>query len=479
MILSKKWFYLFLSSFLFINLLVMFFKPVYIDASVYWFYAHHLRWIYQDAPPLIGVVTWVGITIFGSHVATLNGLALGSILISAWFLYYLARSIFDEDKARISVLIFLLTPATLHYFFRWTWSYNDLILMFWIMTLYFFHEAGKTKAIRYFYLTALGLSGAILSQISSGALILTLAVILLVLPTYRTFFKNKHFYFSLLLIALIISPYIIALIHSGFAPVKFLTMSHDNNVSGVFSFHPLAELMNDIAGEMNLFFALGALLIAINFKAIIKNERLKFCLLSSGIFFLLALLASIKYEMPMRYYFSFYFGFILLFISFVKGRWAKWLMLAIYINFALLAVDSLNVIAPQYGIGTPGSSFDNNNAAVIGREIKNAVQPQDFLISCNSTSSFYRLAFDAGHSNTYVISSNLFIWQAPIQQVLEQNKENKIFYLCDAQTLPPQNLGLTCGVWQTLSSSIPEYLKHRVHTDTYYLSQCTYKKQLV
>jgi len=111
-ILSKKWFYLFLSSFLFINLLVVFLKPISTDPSVYWFYAHHLRWIYQDAPPLIGVVTWLGISVFGSHSATINFLGLLSILISARFLYLLAKLMFDENMARLVTLIWLITPAT-------------------------------------------------------------------------------------------------------------------------------------------------------------------------------------------------------------------------------------------------------------------------------------------------------------------------------------------------------------------------------
>jgi len=342
------------------------------------------------------------------------------------------------------------------------------------MTLYFFYQAGKTKIPRYFYFTALSLAGAILSQVNSGLLVAIVLLVVVTLSSYRQCLKNQHFYYAIILLLLMISPYLIPLIKSGFTPLTFLVTSHANISLSSFFFKPMLSLWNEIINAINLFFVLGLLLIIKNFKTIKKNEDLMFCLLTCGVLLGVAILGALKYNVAIRYYYPFYFTFILLFIPFLKKPWVTWLIAAIYINVALFLVDSFNVLIPKYGIAQGSYTFYNKNFEIIGHEIKQQVQENDLLIPCGFQQDFTTLAFHADHLNTYFESPGLFIWQAPLQKILTQNKGNKIFYLCDSPT-PSQGLGLNCGHFQTFSSTRDHQFPKRHFTNTYYLSQCTYK----
>ena len=473
MILSRKVFYSSLALILAINLIIAFTNPIFLDPSVYWFYAHHLRWVYADAPPLIGVVTWLGIALCGSHDATINMLGLSSVLLAMYFLYCLAKSMYDDNIARIAALIWLLTPTTLHVYFRWSWSYNNLILLFSMMVIYFFHEANKTRSPLYFYMTALSLAALILSQVNSVLIIISLCIPLVILPSYRSFFRNKHFYFSLLLTLAIITPYLAALSQSHFRSLTYLNNTH-STTHHVFFLQPVIHLFLETINELNIFFLIGLWLIVKNFHLIKQNENLLFCLLISSTLFLLASILSITHDMPIRYYYPFYFTFILLFVPFLNADWSKWLMFAIYFNVALFLIDSWNVIVPQYSIANGSSRFRNETFQMIGYDIKHVVAKNDILIPCIFSNTYTLLAFNADHINTYFSPPELFIWQAPIQQVLAQSKGNKIFYLCNNEIPAPKNLGLTCNMIKRFSATIPSHLNHKHYTDIYYLWSCRY-----
>jgi hypothetical protein len=328
--LHKKWFLIFLIFFLFINIITLFTHPIFVDPAMYWFYGHHLRWVYLDAPPLIGIITASATSLLGNSAFTINLLGLCSVLIAARFLYLLSTSLFDESAAKMITMIWLITPATLHFYFRFDWSYQNLVLLFWISSLYFFHETGKTKKPYLFYLTAFSIAAGLLSQIQMFLLVAPLFFILFFLKPYKEFLKNKHFYLAFSLLILLMLPYFISFIESDFLPIRSLLSFHTTTNVSLFSLGTITNFLNDLINEINIFFILGLVLMVKNGKKIFSNNDSLFLLICSAPIFLFFLLISLKTITLIKFYYVFYFGFLLLFYP-LTGKKTKEMVMGRYL----------------------------------------------------------------------------------------------------------------------------------------------------
>jgi hypothetical protein len=472
-------FTLLLALFVLLNLIVVVVKPIYVDPGIYWLYSHHLAWVYYDSPPLVTYVTGAATTLFGTHFWVINALSLIFILASARYLYRLAKHNYGKTRAELITLVWLFTPGITHIYFRWNWTYNNLLSFLWIMTLYYFYQAQKTKKTRYFYLSAIGLGLAVLTNFSAFFLILTLLATLIFVPSYRKMLSNKHSYWALFLSLIIVSPYVYALVQTHWQAVVVQFQFHADARPIFFNLASVVDYFNDIINEIDLFFVIGIIYVVIKYKQIKQNDVLQFFLYSAVIISVPFLILSLHTGTPIRFYMPFYYGFILLSIPLISGRGIRYLRWILWANILLFALDTWNTVVPRYGISPGTNIFHQNNIKDFAEQMRPQIKSSDLLLGCAHEVTSYdnisdytnlaTLAFYLNHSNTYSAVPGFFAWQPAVEQVFAQNKGATVFYFCS--DAPPKSLtNLVCAPVQTISS-----VSYRVNNpieDKWYVQKC-------
>jgi 4-amino-4-deoxy-L-arabinose transferase-like glycosyltransferase len=469
--------------FIAINLIVVAVKPIFVDPAMYWLYGHHFSWVYFDSPPLVSWLTWGATALLGTQAWVIAALSLVFILASAYYLYLLTRAHYDKKMAELITLIYLYTPAITHIYFRFDWSYNNLLMFFWIMSMYYFYQAQKTAQPRYFYLCTLGIALAILSHFEAVFLLLALALPILALPTYRKLLRNKHTYGAVILLLVLISPYLYALQQSHWQSILVQFQFHADNTASLFNVSYVLSFFNDIVNDLNFFFILGCILIVTNLQKITTNDALKFFSWSTLVIFVPFLVLAFHTTFPMKYYIPFYYGFLLISIPFITALNQRYLNWMLWFNIALFILDSWNVIVPRFGVSPGGNIFYQQNLQKIAGKFQPMIKANDLLVGCtgdatisiNQTqySDLGVLAFYLNHPNTYTTTPGFFMWQPPIQQVLANNMGATVYYLCEDKSPAPLP-NLTCGPVQTMSAD--SYQLNRKLENSWYWQKCMVTK---
>ncbi len=135
--------------------------PLFGDEAYYWLWSKHLALSYYDHPPmvayLIKLTTILGTSVFSVRLMPVICFSVGSV-----FLYLLAKKLFNERIALLSLIISLALPATQ---MGYTLATDDApLIMFWVISLYFGYRAITENKTKLYITTGVFMGLALLSK---------------------------------------------------------------------------------------------------------------------------------------------------------------------------------------------------------------------------------------------------------------------------------------------------------------------------
>jgi len=192
------------------------FIPFYSDENYYWLWSKKLDFSYFDHPPMIAYM--IKLTTLVSDEPAFVRLS-AALLVSgtAYFLYLLAKKIFDEKSAIYTFYIFLSSVIVIA---ASTLTTPDIPLMFFTSLLLYsayvyLEENNKSYAL----LTGFAAGAMILSKYPGILIIFTLIVYMIMYK--REVFKDKYLYFAMLIALLVFSPVLYWNIQNDFISFTF------------------------------------------------------------------------------------------------------------------------------------------------------------------------------------------------------------------------------------------------------------------
>ncbi|MBU1642224.1 glycosyltransferase family 39 protein [bacterium] len=214
------------------NVIANQFISVYSDETYYWLWSKKLDFSYFDHPPMVAYLIKLT-TLFSDEPMFLRLSAALLVSATAYFLYRLAKKIFDEKAAVYTFYIYI---SSLLVIAASTIIAPDIPLMFfWTLTLYCAYIYLEEDNKKYALLTGLSAGAMLLSKYTGILPLFTLFVYILLYR--RAVFKDRYFYGAIVL-ALIV-----------FSPVLYWNYQHDF-ISFTFQFeHGVAEEKHFNPGE--------------------------------------------------------------------------------------------------------------------------------------------------------------------------------------------------------------------------------------
>lgn len=183
------------------NVLSNQFISLYSDETYYWLWSKKLDFSYFDHPPMVAYL--IKLTTFFSDEPIFVRLS-AALLVSAtaYFLYLLAKKIFDEKVAIYTFYIYLSSLLVLA---ASTIMSPDIPLMFfWTLTLYSAYIYIEEDNKKYALLTGFSAGAMLLSKYTG---ILPLFTILVYILLYkRAVFKDRYFYGAIILAIVVFLP---------------------------------------------------------------------------------------------------------------------------------------------------------------------------------------------------------------------------------------------------------------------------------
>ncbi len=158
---------------------------------------------FHDHPPLVFWIQHLFMRIFGENTFAfrLPSALLG--IFSIYLLYLIGRQLFSQNVGLLAAAIFAVTVN--HVFISRVGLQESYVLFFVLLTVYFFLKALQED--KYLILTGLSLGLGLLTKYTT---FIVVPIILTYLLIYRRdYFKNKKFWFGLVIALLIFSPVII------------------------------------------------------------------------------------------------------------------------------------------------------------------------------------------------------------------------------------------------------------------------------
>lgn len=192
------------------------FISFYSDENYYWLWSKKLDFSYFDHPPMIAYLIKIT-TLFSDAPAFVRLSAPLLVSGTAYFLYLLAKKIFDEKSAIYTFYIFISSVLIIA---ASTLITPDIPLMFFTSLLlysaYIYLEENNKK---YALLTGFAAGAMILSKYPGILIIFTL--ILYIIIYKRELFKDKYLYLAMIIALLIFSPVLYWNIQNDFISFTF------------------------------------------------------------------------------------------------------------------------------------------------------------------------------------------------------------------------------------------------------------------
>lgn len=147
------------------------------DEAYYWFWGKHLQLSYYDHPPMVAYL--IGLfTLFSDHEFFVRLPAVFSMSITGWFIYKLAKDVYDNDIAWIALFTYLIIPAIS---IGYTIVTPDAPLMlFWSLSVFTAYRALFKGGWRNYLITGLAIGGLMLSKYMSVLFLASLLLFLLI-----------------------------------------------------------------------------------------------------------------------------------------------------------------------------------------------------------------------------------------------------------------------------------------------------------
>ncbi len=174
------------------------------DTFYYWEWSRHLALSYYDGPPLIAYFIKCSTLIFGDTLFALAFVGIAVTAVTSRIIYKTARFFLNEDASYVAAIVWLFSPQVTLSLLKQT-TYDTPLTLFWALIIYYVVSYIKTNKNNYLYAIGISIGLLLLAKYSGVVLVLGLGLFLLMTP-YRALFKNKHFYFSMIIAMLIFSP---------------------------------------------------------------------------------------------------------------------------------------------------------------------------------------------------------------------------------------------------------------------------------
>ena len=216
----------------------------YSDETYYWLWSKKLGLSYFDHPPMVAYLI-KSTTLFSDEPMFVRLSAALLVSATAYFLYLLARKVFDEKAAIYTFYIYISSILVLA---ASTVIAPDIPLMFfWALTLYSAYVYLEEDDKRYALLTGVSAGALLLSKYTGILPLFTLMVYILVYK--RTVFRDRYFYAAILLAAAVFSPVLYWNYQHDFISFAFQL---DHGVAEEKVFHP-KEFFSFVGLQLALF----------------------------------------------------------------------------------------------------------------------------------------------------------------------------------------------------------------------------------
>ena len=200
-----------LRNFLFLLGLIKFILPFILQNSFYQLHrdeylylaeGHHLAWGFMEVPPMMSVLAWIT-----------NHAGAGAFWVKLWpslfgaFTFILVGKTVLSLGGKLFALVLAWLPFVVDGYMRLFFLFhpNFLDVFFWTSMAYSIFQFIQTNQTKWIYFFGISAGLGMMSKYSVGFFAVSLLAGLL-LTRHRRIFLSKHFYFSLLIAALIFLP---------------------------------------------------------------------------------------------------------------------------------------------------------------------------------------------------------------------------------------------------------------------------------
>lgn len=202
------------------------------DSFYYWDWSRHLALSYYDGPPLIAYMMWLYTKIFGNNLFALNMLSISSVLMTGYLIYRSMLLITERQCALLAAILWIILPMTSQYLIRKS-TYDNPFAIFWALSLYFTIRYMLTHKNHWLYAIGASIGLLLLSKYTGIILVLSLILFTAITPQFRKLYKNPHFYLSLIVGLIIVSPVIIWNAQRHWVSILFQLHDHSKHLLSI------------------------------------------------------------------------------------------------------------------------------------------------------------------------------------------------------------------------------------------------------
>ncbi|MBX9711020.1 MAG: glycosyltransferase family 39 protein [Xanthobacteraceae bacterium] len=189
------------------------------DSYEMFLFGKEMQWGYWKHPPLEPFLTEMAYRLTGGWIQSHFVLAIGSILLTFYFVWRLGREIVGETGAVIAVALNILCfyfthPITMY-------SHNVGQLPFWAATVYFYRRAVLGNAMRDWIVLGVLFALLLYSKYAGALLLIVLAGHMLLTAEGRRLVFTPGPWFAAVLGAVLMVPNLVWLVQHDFIPFTF------------------------------------------------------------------------------------------------------------------------------------------------------------------------------------------------------------------------------------------------------------------
>jgi len=317
------------------NMIYNAFLPLHPDEAYYWVWSKKLQLSYFDHPPMIAYLIKL-FTLFNQSEFMIRLVAVVCMTIAIYFIYKLAKELFNERVAEITLLLFLFLPITQIGYGIVT--PDSPFILFWTLTVYLFYRGIFKRENSFLYLAGVT-AGLMLLSKYPGVLLLASFFFFLLFSRYRDILVKKEVYLAFLLSIIVFLPVIIWNAQHDWVSFKF-QLSHGLGKEKVVDLHSLGDFLGAQAGIVNPIFFLSLLFFAIrNIRDNLTKEKLAFLFWPFAFTFLFFAYGSLFAKSEANWTVPAYItGIILLayWVDKLKNKWLYYLGIALTIILLML-----------------------------------------------------------------------------------------------------------------------------------------------
>ncbi len=384
------------------------------EEAQYWLWSKHLDWSYYSKPPLIAYLNFISTSILGD---TVIGVRINAILIGflvAVFSFLFMKYLFKDEKLAFLTSVFLY--GIYSYNFSSIFFLTDSpLLLFWALITFYFYKAVKENNPKDWILTGIFGGLGFLSKYSM-VFFFPIALIYLFIKN-RKIFKEKWFYYSILIASIFTLPVIIWNFQHDFVTFKHVGHLEGAEVKEISLSQSINYILDYIGGQIainSIFLFPFFIYVAYRgFKDRKKEEifYLWFPAITVFLFFLyIAFKKKVEANWPVFAYYSF---FLLTYYYIHVKKWFKVALIPFLLSVFSVIVFFYTPILDMIGLGKILPPKKDPTKRVIGwkelglkvTNIVDHLKTDKYFIFSHSYHIASEMAFYVkGHPQTYCIN---------------------------------------------------------------------------